>query len=144
MSASSLLANLWQRGVVLKLNDDRSKIVTPRRKLSPEVRARLAEDQQEILKLLTFVEEYQALIRNAFAIMLHHASSEQGLRQLAEDQSRLTDELGPRLTSIIRDDEARLWRRETGLCPVCGDEEECDMCMETDSRGTSSGTSTAD
>jgi hypothetical protein len=135
MSPSRLLADLWQRGVVLRLSDDRNRIVAPRRRLSAETRARLAQERREILDLLAYVEEYQALIRNAFAIMLHHASSAQGLRQLADDQARLTDELGPALTSVIRDSEARQWRRDTGLCPVCEDEAECDMCLETGGAG---------
>jgi hypothetical protein len=136
MSVSSLLAELWQRGVVLRLSDDRSRIVAPRHRLTPDLRARLTQDKPEILKLLGFVDEYRGLIRNAFAIMLDHASSQQGLRELAEDQARLTDELGPALTAVIRDGEARQWRRETGLCPVCGDggEDECDLCLQDDER----------
>jgi hypothetical protein len=135
MSASSFLAELWQRGVVLRLSHDGSRILAPRNRLTPELRARLAHDKPEILKLLAFVDEYRGLIRNAFAIMLDHASSQQGLRELADDQARLTDELGPALASVIRDGEARQWRRETGLCPVCGNEEDCDVCLEADGTG---------
>lgn len=136
MSLSSLLVDLWQRGVILRLSDDRSRIVAPRKSLTPELRARLVRDRQEILKLLACVDEYQALIRNAFAIMLDHASSQQGLRELADDQARLTDELGPALASAIRDGEARQWRQETGLCPSCGDGKDCELCRETDEAGT--------
>ena len=131
MTVSALLADLWQRGVVLRLSDDRTRIVTPRRGLTRELRERLAHDRGEILRVLAHVEEYRALVRNAFAIMLDHASSQQGLRELADDQARLTDELGPALAALIRDVEARQWRRETGLCPECADEESCDLCRET-------------
>lgn len=131
MSVTGLLADLWQRGVVLRLSDDRTRIVAPRRGLPPALRARLVHDRGEILKILTWVEEYRALIRNAFAIMLEHDFSQQGLRELADDQARLTDELGPALAWIIRDGEARQWRRETGLCPACGDEEDCGVCLES-------------
>jgi hypothetical protein len=130
MSLSGFLADLWQRGVVLRLSDDRTRIVAPKRRLPTELRARLVHERQEILQLLAYVEEYRALVRNAFAIMLDHASSQQGLRELADDQARLTDELGPALASVIRDGEVRQWQRETGLCPVCGDEESCDVCLE--------------
>jgi hypothetical protein len=130
MSASSFLADLWQRGVVLRLSDDRSRILVPRSRLSPELRERLVHDKPEILRLLAHVDEYRALIRNAFAVMVHTASARRGLKEFAADQARLTDELGPALTSMIRDGEARQWRRDTGLCPVCGDEEDCDMCRE--------------
>ncbi len=136
MSASSFLADLWQRGVVLRLSEDRRRILAPSSRLSPELRARLTQDKPEIVKLLGFVDEYQALIRNAFAVMVHHASARKGLRAFAEDQARLTDELGPTLASIIRDGEARRWLRDTGLCPVCGDDESCDMCREIHQSGT--------
>jgi len=136
MSTSSFLADLWQRGVVLRLSEDRRRILAPSSRLSPELRARLTQDKPEIVKLLGFVDEYQALIRNAFAVMVHHASARKGLRAFAEDQARLTDELGPTLASIIRDGEARRWLRDTGLCPVCGDDESCDMCREIHQSGT--------
>ena len=70
MSTSSFLAELWQRGVVLKLSDDRSRILVRRSQIDPELRARLAQDKPEIIKLLGYVDEYRALIRNAFAIMI--------------------------------------------------------------------------
>jgi hypothetical protein len=136
MSTSSFLADLWQRGVVLRLSEDRRRILAPSSRLSPELRARLTQDKPEIVKLLGFVDEYQALIRNAFAVMVHHASARKGLRAFAEDQARLTDELGPTLASIIRNGEARRWLRDTGLCPVCGDDETCDMCREIHQSGT--------
>jgi hypothetical protein len=135
MSASAFLATLWQRGVVLRLSDDRTRILVPRRRLSPELRDRLMHDKPEILKLLGFVDEYRALIRNAFAVMVHHASAHRGLQAFADDQARLTDELGPTLAAAIRDGEARQWRQETGLCPVCGDENECDMCRDSSEAG---------
>jgi hypothetical protein len=132
MSASRFLAELWQRGVVLRLNDDRSRILVPRSRLTPELQARLADDKPEFLKLLAYVDEYRNLIRNAFAVMVDRSSAPQGLRELADDQARLTDELGPALTAAIRDREARQWWRETGLCPVCRDEESCEACAESD------------
>jgi hypothetical protein len=131
MSASSFLVDLWQRGVVLRLSHDRSSILVPRNRLSPQSRARLVQDKPELLKLLAYVDEYRALIRNAFAVMVHTVSARRTLREFADDQARLTDELGPALTSVIRDAEARQWRRETGLCPVCAEDNDCDMCRET-------------
>jgi hypothetical protein len=131
MSASSFLVDLWQRGVVLRLSHDRSNILVPRNRLSPQSRARLVQDKPELLKLLAYVDEYRALIRNAFAVMVHTVSARRTLREFADDQARLTDELGPALTSVIRDAEARQWRRETGLCPVCAEDNDCDMCRET-------------
>jgi hypothetical protein len=130
MSASNFLLDLWQRGVILQLSDDRSRILAPRARLTAELRARLNDNKPELLELLGFVDEYRALIRNAFAVMVHHASARAGLRAFAEDQARLTDELGPILTAVIRDSEARQWRRDTGLCPVCGDDDDCDMCRD--------------
>ena len=135
MSVSSFLADLWQRGVVLRLSEDRNRILVPRRQLSPELRERIAHDKSEIVKLLAYVEEYRALIRNAFAIMVHHSSAWMALREFADDQARLTDELGPALTSAIRDGEARQWRQETGLCVVCGDDNDCDTCREAHKAG---------
>ncbi|HEX6211462.1 MAG TPA: hypothetical protein VF136_11835 [Methylomirabilota bacterium] len=132
MSASRFLAELWQQGVVLRLNVDRSRILVPRRQLTPELQARLADDKPELLQLLGFVEDYRALIRNAFAIMVDRSFARKGLDELASDQARLTDELGAALTTAIRDREARQWRRETGLCPVCGDEGSCDVCQDDD------------
>lgn len=135
MSVSSFLADLWQRGVVLRLSEDRNRILVPRRQLSPELRERLVHDKPEIVKLLTYVDDYRALIRNAFAIMVHHPSAWMALREFAGDQAKLTDELGPALTSAIRDGEARQWRQETGLCPVCGDDNDCDTCREAHKAG---------
>jgi TubC N-terminal docking domain len=128
MSATRFLAELWQRGVVLRLNSDRSRIVVPRRHLTPELRARLAEDQPGLLQLTGFADDYRALIRNAFAVLIDPGSSKPALDELAEDQARLTDELGPALAGSIRDHEARQWARETGLCPVCRDLERCEIC----------------
>jgi TubC N-terminal docking domain len=130
MSLSSLLTDLWQRGVVLRLSEDGLRIVAPRHRLTREVRERLCQDKPEVLKLLAHVDEYRALIRNAFAVMVHTLSAKRGLRELADDQARLTDELGPALATVIRDGEARQWRQDTGLCPVCADDASCDVCME--------------
>lgn len=137
MSASRFLTELWHQGVVLRLSGDRSRILVPRRQLTPELQARLAHDKPEIVQLLGFVDDYQALIRNAFAILADRSSASQGLRELADDQARLTDELGAELTTAIRDREARQWRQETGLCPVCWDEGTCDVCEgdDPDDRG---------
>ena len=135
MSVSGFLADLWQRGVVLRLSEDRNRILVSRRQLSPALRERLVHDKPEIVKLLTYVDEYRALIRNAFAIMVHHPSAWMALREFADDQARLTDELGPALTSAIRDGEARQWRQETGLCVVCGDDNDCDTCREAHKAG---------
>ena len=132
MGTSSFLADLWQRGVVLRLSDDRSRILVRRSQVSPEVRARLTQDKPEIIKLLAYVDEYRALIRNAFAILVQSEAAHTGLHVFADDQARLTDELGAALTQTIRDSEARLWLKETGLCPVCGDEQGCEMCEEMD------------
>src|SRR5215510_6861763 len=132
MSTSSFLAELWQRGVVLRLSEDRSRILVRRSNLDPELRARLAQDKPEIIKLLGYVDEYRALIRNAFAILVQSEAAHSGLHVFADDQARLTDELGAALTQTIRDSEARQWLKETGLCPVCGDEQCCEMCEEMD------------
>jgi hypothetical protein len=131
MSASGFLVDLWRCGVVLQLSDDRSNIVVPRNRLSLESRQRLVKDKAELLRLLACSDEYRALIRNAFAVMVHTVSAPRTLREFADDQARLTDELGPALTSVIRDAEARQWRQETGLCPVCAEDNDCDMCRET-------------
>jgi TubC N-terminal docking domain len=132
MSASSLLATLWQRGVVLRLSDDGNRIVAPPNRLTPELRVLLIRERPEILRLLAYVDEYRALIRNAFAIMVDRLSAGAGLRELADDQARLTDELGTELAAAIRDNESRQWRRDTGLCPVCGDAQDCDACVQID------------
>jgi len=124
------LTELWQQGVVLRLNCDRSRILVPRRQLTPELQARLAQDKPEIMQLLGFVDDYRALIRNAFAVLIDRASARQALDEFADDQARLTDELGAELTSAIRDREARQWRQETGLCPACRDEGTCDVCED--------------
>ena len=131
MSTSSFLADLWQRGVVLKLSDDRSRILVRRSQIDPELRARLAQDKPEIIKLLGYVDEYRALIRNAFAIMIQSEATHSGLCVFADDQARLTDEMGATLTQAIRDGEARQWlqrdralpglRRRAGLRHVRGD-----------------------
>jgi hypothetical protein len=135
MGTSSFLADLWQQGVVLRLSEDRSRILVRRSQVSPEVRARLTQDKPEIIKLLAYVDEYRALIRNAFAILVQSREAHSGLSAFAEDQARLTDELGATLTQAIRDGEARQWMLETGLCPVCGDEQSCDTCEAMDEDG---------
>jgi hypothetical protein len=135
MGTSTFLADLWQQGVVLRLSEDRSRILVRRSQVSPEVRARLTQDKPEIIKLLAYVDEYRALIRNAFAILVQSREAHAGLTAFTEDQARLTDELGASLTQAIRDGEARLWMRETGLCPVCGDEQSCESCEAMDEDG---------
>jgi hypothetical protein len=128
MSASRFLAELWQQGVSVRLSSDRSRIVVPRRRLTPEMRVRLDEDRPQLLQLLTFAEDYRLVIRNAFAALVDRSSAGKALDELADDQARLTDELGTELTFTIRDREARQWARETGLCPVCRDVEQCEVC----------------
>ena len=128
MSASRFLAELWQRGVAVRLSSDRSRIVVPRRRLTPELQVRLDEDTPQLLQLLAFAEDYRLLIRNAFAALVDPSSAGKALDDLADDQARLTDELGTELTVTIRDREARRWARETGLCPVCRDLEQCEIC----------------
>ena len=135
MSHTRFLADLWQRGVVLRLNRDRSRIMVPRRHLTPEMRVRLNEDKPELLQLLGFADDYRAVIRNAFAVLVNPASSRQALAELAEDQARLTDELGTTLATSIRDREAREWARETGLCPVCQDLAICEICDDEAGEG---------
>lgn len=135
MSANRFLVHLFRQGLVLRLSEDRTRIVAPRGRLTRELRARMTKDKTELLKLLGFVDEYRTLIRNAFAVMVYHASARTGLRAFTEDQARLTDELGPALTEVIRDGEARQWRRDTGLCPVCGDDNDCDVCREAHQAG---------
>ena len=130
MSASSLLMHLWQQGVFLQLSDDRNRILAPRAQLTPELREQVKHDKPEILRLLGFVDEYRILIRNAFAVMVHHAHPQEGLCAFDDEQAKLTDELGPALTSVIRDSEVRQWRQDTGLCPVCGEDNDCDICGE--------------
>ena len=137
MSASSLLMHLWQQGVFLQLSDDRNRILAPRAQLTPELREQVKHDKPEILKLLGCVDEYRILIRNAFAVMVHHAHAQQGLRAFDEDQAKLTDELGPALTDVIRDSEVRQWRLDTGLCPICGEDNDCDICQEAHEADTS-------
>ncbi len=131
MSPSGFLVQLFQRGVTLRLSHDRARIVAPRTRLTPEWRERLAQDKSEFLQLLGLVDEYRTLVRNAFAIMVNHASPHTGLDVFADDQARLTDELGPTLATVIRDDEARRWRKGTGLCPICGEDGACDVCRDT-------------
>ena len=128
MSTTRFLAELWQQVVVLRLNSDRSRIMIPRRQLTPEMRTRLNQDKPELLQLLGFADDYRGVIRNAFAVLVNPSSSQQALAELAEDQARLTDELGPALAFSIRDREARQWARETGLCPVCHDLALCEIC----------------
>jgi hypothetical protein len=132
MGTSSFLADLWQQGIVLRLSEDRSRILVRRSQVTPEARARLTQDKPEIIKLLAYVDEYRALIRNAFAILVQSREAQEGLSVFVEDQARLTDELGAALTQTIRDSEARQWMRETGLCPVCADEQSCESCEAMD------------
>ena len=81
------------------------------------------------------MDEYRALLRNAFAIMVHHSSAWKALREFADDQARLMDELGPALACAIRAGEARPWHQETGPCPVCGDDNDCDTCRKAHEAG---------
>ena len=64
MSASRFLAELWQQGVSVRLSSDRSRIVVPRQRLTPEMRVRLDEDRPQLLQLLTLAEDYRLVIRN--------------------------------------------------------------------------------
>lgn len=123
MTASALLAHLCRQGVQLRMTEDRSRIAAPMRVLTPEIRAALVAHKAELMRLLPIAEEYRALLCGAF-VLATATRSEPGhdeLQRFGDEQVRLTDELGPVLTTAIFNAQAREWRTEIGRCPWCGD-----------------------
>jgi len=130
MTASALLADLCQRGVSLRLSEDRLRILIPKEALTPDLRESLLAVKPQLIRLIELSDQYRQLLREAFAADTDIESWREGdrRRRFGEEQARLVDELGPTLAATVATMEARAWRADTGCCPTCEGDGQCQEC----------------
>ena len=133
MTATALLTELCQRGVMLRLTEDRLRILVPKDALTPDLRQTMLAVKPQLIRLLELADAYRRLLRRAFAATGADAEAVAAQRRFGDEQARLVDELGPALAAAIVGLEARAWRDETGLCPTC-DGGRCQECAEREER----------
>jgi len=132
MTASALLTDLCRRGVVLRLSEDRLRILIPKDALTPELREALVAVKPQMMGLIELADQYRRLLRDAFAE--RPTTRKEGAarrRQFADEQARLVDDLGPALAGAVADMEARAWRADTGSCPTCEGSGQCQACTSS-------------
>jgi hypothetical protein len=128
-----LLTDLCQRGVRLRLTEDRLRILVPRDALTPDLRQTMLAVKPQLIRLLEMSEEYRRLLRQAFQTEKQATDAQAARRRFADEQARLVDELGPPLAEALVALEARAWLVETGVCPAC-DEGQCQICAEREEK----------
>ncbi|HUG37851.1 MAG TPA: hypothetical protein VML54_12910 [Candidatus Limnocylindrales bacterium] len=133
MTATTLLTDLCQRGVRLRLTDDRLRILVPRDALTPDLRQTMLAVKPQLIRLLELTEEYRRLLRQAFKSDQPEPDPQAARRRFADEQVRLVDELGPPLAGALAVLEARAWLVETGACPAC-DDGRCQVCAEPEAK----------
>lgn len=120
------LANLLRAGVRLDFSADPDR---PIFSILPQHRAQVAavltpDAKPETQHILRLVATYRQIVLRVYRLM-----AEGGLADLAEarlalqEEMRLHDDLGPRLTALIRGAAAEEYATLTGLCPLCGEPE---------------------
>lgn len=126
MTASSLLTDLCQRGVMPRLTEDRLRIMVPKDVLTADLRQTMLAVKPQLIRLLELADQYRRLLRQAFGAT--GGDSPPARRRFGDEQARLVDELGPALAAAIVGLEARAWRDETGVCPACDGDGRCQEC----------------
>ena len=97
MRAERLLVAIWScNGAAVFSGSDRLRVEAPRGVLTPEVRDALAVQKADLLRLLPLVEEYRILLRSDVDDSI-----------FLDAQTRLIDELGPVLATVVRRAAAR-------------------------------------
>jgi hypothetical protein len=126
MTAAALLADLYRRGIAVRIDGDRLGVRAPDGVLTPEVRAALIAHKPQLLQLVAMAEEYRKLVRDGFNLLLEPSGPSTEQREVyLDEQARLTDELGPRLATAIYLVVGREWRAQTSVCPWCDEEGRC-------------------
>lgn len=143
MTASALFADFCQKGVRLRLSEDRLRILIPKEALTPDLRETVLALKPQLISLIELGERYRRLLRQAFNGSITGGSISGGRvnggstkgdtasaqrRWFADEQARLLDELGPNLAAAIVTMEVRAWREETGSCPTCDAHAPCREC----------------
>ena len=129
MTATALLTDLCRRSVLLRLSEDRLRILIPRDALTPELREALVALKPQMMGLIEVADQYRRLLRDAFAASAGNwKDGSARRRQFADEQARIVDELGPSLATAVAEMEVRAWRADTGSCPTCGGKGRCEAC----------------
>ena len=134
MTASALLTDLCRRGVVLRLSEDRLRILIPKDALTPELREALVAVKPQMMGLIEIADQYRRLLRDAFAaraVTRKEAAARR--RHFADEQARIVDDLGQALAAAVADMEVRAWRVDTGSCPTCEGSGSCQACASSSS-----------
>ena len=85
MTAATLLADLFRQGALVTVVTDRVRVEAPKGVLTPAIRAALATNKTDLLRLLAFAGEYRDALRTNDRVAL----------------ARFIDELGPALAVTI-------------------------------------------
>jgi hypothetical protein len=127
MTASSLLADLCDRGVRLRLSEDRLRILIPKAVLTPDLRASLLSVKPQLIRMIELVEQYRELLREGVIA----EDGDEARRQFADHQARLVDELGPKLAGAVGAMEGRREDSDDSACPRCEGRGQCQECGNT-------------
>ncbi len=127
MTACALLADLIGKGIVLRLSEDRLRILVPREVLTPDLREALLGVKPQLLPLLELTEQYRRLLRRAWAPTADDSEGRRDRLRFADEQARLLDELGPALAGVLAESEAQAWRKGPAASPSC---QGCGRCPE--------------
>jgi hypothetical protein len=115
---SSLLLHLYRAGAAVAIVDDRLEVSAPEGVLTPEIHHVLAARKARLFALLTFADEYRAVLRHAFfGGTSGSATPPEAARDLLDEQTRLIDELGPALADHICSVTRRQWQAEMPVDP---------------------------
>lgn len=128
MTASSLLADLCDRGVRLRLSEDRLRILIPRDALTPDLREALLAVKPQLIRIIELADQYRRLLRGDWSGADEDQAREKR-RRFADEQARFVDELGPRLAGAVAAMEGRASRSDAGPCPAC-DGQGQGLCQE--------------
>lgn len=127
MTVCALLAELIGKGIILRLSEDRLRILVPREVLTPELRSALVGVKPQLLRLLELTEQYRRLLRQAWAPTADGAEGQRERLRFGDEQARFLDELGPALAAVLADFEAQAWHRRAAASPSCHG---CGHCQE--------------
>jgi hypothetical protein len=115
MSPLALLRELHTRGVILEPRGDKLAF-GPKDKVTQELRARIVEHKEDLLRLL-----HPGALAYAYRQFWSTEESEpvEVFRTLHSQIDHLEKQVGEDRAWHILDTEARAWHQKTGICPFC-------------------------
>jgi hypothetical protein len=124
---AELLSRLYREGAVVRVSEGRLRIKLSPTVLSSDLRQAIVTHKQKLVELLALADEYRTRLRAVFRVRAAvDDGSDAVYENFADEQARLTDELGPVLAREVYLITGRAWRKETTICPWCDENGDCD------------------